>query len=336
MRVSCVFFCAAAAFAQNTGTIAGTITDADGRAVAKTPVQAANTTTHTVYKAATSDKGEYALALLPAGTYELSVPASVIDFKPYVALNIAVQSGQTVRHDIRLQEGIALNTLGDGRDFFDEFLKKPPPPDGPAPRLADGKPDLSGYWETRGLSGADPSEQEEKPDWLPAAEAFAKAQRENEYRDFPSARCLSGGVAGNANQGKFVHTPALLVILLEGDLPRQIYLDGRGHPRDLNPSWMGHSVGRWEGDTLVVDSVGFNDKNWLDFEAHPQTERLHIVERYRRPDLGHLELEMTIEDPGVLKKPWTMRKTSTLDPKGDILEYLCTENNRDLQHLVGK
>ena len=104
----------------------------------------------------------------------------------------------------------------------------------------------------------------------------------------------------------------------EGHLPRQIYLDGRSHPKDPNPVWLGHSIGRWEGDTLVVDSVGFNNRPWVD-SSHSLTEKLHLVERYRRPDLGHLELEMTAEDAGALKSPWMIKRTYVLDLNDDIM-----------------
>ena len=124
-----------------------------------------------------------------------------------------------------------------------------------------------------------------------------------------------------------------------GDPPRQIYLDRRSHPRDANPSYMGHSVGRWEGDTLVVDSVGFNDRIWLPpgRATYPQTEQMHITERFRRPDLGHLEVEMTFDDPGTFKLPWKMKRVSSLALNDyEVLEYVCNENNRDIGHLVGK
>ena len=128
-----------------------------------------------------------------------------------------------------------------------------------------------------------------------------------------------------------------MILFDEGDLPRQIFLDGREHPKEPNRTWVGHSVGRWEGDTLVVDSVGFNDKSWVSLNFYPHTEMLHQVERFRRPDLGHLEIETTIDDPATFAKPWTWKKVSALAPDGeDVEEYVCSENNRDLEHLVGK
>src|SRR2546422_4555651 len=133
-------------------------------------------------------------------------------------------------------------------------------------------------------------------------------------------------------------TPGYMVIIAEHDLPpRQIFLDGRSHPKNLDPTWMGHSIGHWEGDTLVVDSVGFNGRAWIDLEGHPFTEKTHITEHWRRPDLGHLEVEFTIDDPSSYVKPWTIKRISDLAPKGEeVAEYICTENNKDVPHLVGK
>jgi hypothetical protein len=112
-------------------------------------------------------------------------------------------------------------------------------------------------------------------------------------------------------------------------------MDGREHPKDLNPTWYGHSVGRWEGDTLVIDTVGFNDKFWFDFRGHPHTEQLHTVERYTRKDFGTLVNEVTIDDPGAYSKPFTLKFNATLMPKGEILEYICQENNVDVKHILG-
>jgi hypothetical protein len=137
---------------------------------------------------------------------------------------------------------------------------------------------------------------------------------------------------------EIVQTPARLVMIFEDDIPshRTVYLDGRQHPKDPNPNWMGHSVGHWEGDTLVVDTVGFNDKSWLDPQGHPHTEKMHVTERVRRPDLGHLEIEFTIEDPGAYAKPWLIKRVADLDPDDEIGEYVCTEGERDVVHMVGK
>jgi hypothetical protein len=127
-----------------------------------------------------------------------------------------------------------------------------------------------------------------------------------------------------------VQTQALLVIIMEGELPRQIFLDGGSHPKDWNPAWLGHSIGHWDGDTLVVDTTGFNDKTWFGGQgptATPHTEKMHITEGYRRADLGHLEIEVTIEDPDTFIKPWIFKRAAELAPDDEIQEYVCTEND---------
>ena len=133
---------------------------------------------------------------------------------------------------------------------------------------------------------------------------------------------------------KFVQTPGLIVIMLELDSAvRQIYTDGRTHPVDPNPSWLGYSVGKWEGDTLVVNTVGFNDKTWLDATGHPHSEAMRLVERYRRRDFGHLDLEITIDDPVMYTKSFTIKVTHLLQADSDILEYFCNENEKDRVHM---
>ena len=116
---------------------------------------------------------------------------------------------------------------------------------------------------------------------------------------------------------------------------RQIFTDGRRLAADVNPTWLGYSSGRWDGDTLVVETRGFNGKSWLDQVGNPSTEQLRVVERYRRPDFGHLEIEITIDDPGAYTAPWTVQQRANLLVDTDLLEFACNENNRDLQHLPG-
>ena len=328
-----------------TGTIAGTITDPDGRAVPRIPVQAASVATKVVYRATSSVTGEYSIAQLPAGTYRLTAQVSTAAFRPFLRDDLRITPGQTLKFDIRLEEGIALNTLGDGRDFFQVKAAGAGqvPPTGAAPRMQDGKPDLSGYWAGGGFGpgailrgAASDLGAPEFEEW--AAELSRKRLADN-LSDMPSARCLPGGIVSAVTNGmpqKVVQIPGLLVMFADGQFPRQIFLDGRSHPRDPNPTWLGHSVGRWEGDTLVVDSIGFNEKTWLDLNGHPHTERLHVVERYRRPDLGQLELEMRVEDPGALKTPWIVKRTYTLDPNDDVMEAVCMENEKDARHLLRK
>ena len=328
-----VLLFAAVALAQNsgatTGTIAGTVVDLSDALVSNATIQATNVTTRTRYEATSSDKGVYAIAQLPAGVYELS--AAVLGFNPYTQPNVTVTAGQTLRFNIRLTD-YQLGTLGDGREFRVSLLTPHPTPAGPTPRTREGRPDLSGVWYAQRT--IDPG----KPEPLPWADALQKERAANNSKDAPGAHCLPRGLtnAGALFPYKLVQTPGLLVMLFEDDTPshRQVFLDGRKHPRDPNPNWMGHSIGHWEGDTLVVDTVGFNDESWLDTAGHPHTEMLHITERLHRVDLGHLEIELTIEDPAAYRKPWVIKRVADLDTTDEIGEYVCID--KDAPHLVGK
>jgi hypothetical protein len=135
---------------------------------------------------------------------------------------------------------------------------------------------------------------------------------------------------------KIVQTPALIVILNPDLTYRQIFLDGRELESAPNPSWMGYSVGHWDGDTLVVESFGFNDRTWLDHDGHPHTEGLRTTERYRRRNFGNLEVEVTFSDPGAYVKPWTVAVRAELAADTEMIEWVCNEGNRGLEHWVGK
>ncbi len=325
-----LWLCASVGLAQSVGTITGTVSNLPGEAVANVSVQATNSSTNTVYKAASSANGLYTLAQLPSGVYEVSVAAP--GFNPFVQKNVTVAAPQTLRLDIHLMD-YQLDTLGDGREFRVDLISPHATPSGPTPRTAEGKPDLSGVWYAQ--RPVDPG----RPEPLPWVEALLRERAANNSKDAPGAHCLTRGVtaAGALFPYKLVQTPTLLVMLFEDDIPshRQVFLDGRGHPKDPNPSWMGHSIGHWEGDVLVIDTVGFNDRSWLDPQGHPHTEKMRVTERLRRPDLGHLEIEFTIDDPGAYKKPWTIQRVADLDPGDEVGEYVC-ENNKDPEHMVGK
>jgi hypothetical protein len=211
-------------------------------------------------------------------------------------------------------------------------------PQGPTPRLPDGKPDFSGVWRPdNGLVG-DISrilKPGETMSLKPEAEALMKSRKAGQD---PEANCLPTGVPRMAPYPWSIATaPGRLFFLFEGNIHsfRQIFMDGRQHPKDLDPTWYGHSIGHWEGDTLVVDTVGYNDLFWFDFAGHPHTEKLHTTERYTRTDLGTLVDEVTIDDPGSYTKPFTLVAKNRLDPNGEIMEYICQENNQDPSHIVG-
>ena len=322
---------------SSAGTISGTITDPDGHFV-RVPVEVVNAATKVAFRTMASAEGQYSFSPLPSGIYQLTVQVLATSYRTFLRDNVKVAPGQTIKLDIHLQEGIGLNTLGDGREFSQdvahENLAKLVVPAGPTPRMSDGKPDLSGYWSATG--GSFDSGVPEFQNW---AIYLARKRQADDLRDLPSACCQPNGIVLAVNTGaaqRIAQITGLLVMYSEGQLPRQIFLDGRTHPGDPNPTWRGHSIGRWEGDTLVADTIGFNDKPWLDWNGHSHTDKLHVVERYSRPDLGHLELEMIVEDRGALKASWLLKRTYILDPKEDILESVCTENERDLPHLVGR
>jgi hypothetical protein len=212
-------------------------------------------------------------------------------------------------------------------------------PSGPTPRTADGKPDLSGVWGYAGYTSdiAKDYDVGELP-MTPLADKLFKERQANQGIEDPEARCLPTGVPRrDPYPSKILQMPNLVVILFEGNIHsyRQIFLDGRGHPADLDPSWYGHSIGRWEGDELVVDTVGFNGLTWLDLAGHGTSDKLHVIERYSRPDYGNLKLEITIEDPVMYTRPWKVTQWTPLLPKWEIMEYICNENNVDVEHLVG-
>jgi len=309
------------AFAQGgRGAITGTVTDPRGAGVPGAKIQVKLVSTGTIYKTETSRNGTFTVKELPAGTYEFLVPTIGFTFQPYVKKDVLVQSGQTLRADARLEYSANLGTVGD--DTFLTIRNRYAGLKGPAPRMPNGKPDFSGTWN----GSEDPSAEEAAA--LPWAAALQKQRVENHFKDSPSGFCLPGeGFPSSPLVYKFVQTPKLLLQLVE-DEPnfRQVFLNGT-HPKDPDPTWKGHSIAKWEGDTLVIDTIGFNDKGWLT-DGFPHTEKLHVVERYRRPDLAHLVIDVTMEDPGTFTKPWNLHMIWELAPGEELIEYICSENNR--------
>jgi hypothetical protein len=232
----------------------------------------------------------------------------------------------------------------------------------PAPRAANGKPDLSGVWmhehtplaELKRLFGADVGatnvpgmevetvskyainilvdfKAEDSPMRPEAAEIFRRRATGLEDR----GTCLPVGVPLGSllsEPFKIVQSPRLIAVLYE-DTHRQIYTDGRVLPKEFEqPSWLGYSTGKWDRDTLLVETAGFNDKTWLDVIGHPRSEALRITERYHRRDFGHLDAEMTFDDPKMYTKPFTIKVTYELQANSDIFEYFCDENEKDSVH----
>ena len=233
----------------------------------------------------------------------------------------------------------------------------------PAPRL-NGKPDLSGVWQAErsterefvsllGKGGVDVQvdvndvtkyalnlffglKPEEVP-LRPEAASIFKRRAENPLGP-PAFRCLPDSIpmAMFILTFKVIQAPREIVLLFENaDPARQIHTDGRSLPKDPQPSWMGYSVGKWEGDTLVVETNGLNEEGWLDIFGHPRSEAMRITERYRRRDFGHMDLEITFNDPKYYTRPFSIKTGLGLIPDTDILEYVCNENEKDRAH-VGK
>jgi hypothetical protein len=241
----------------------------------------------------------------------------------------------------------------------------------PAPRTADAKPDLSGIWEyhrwsdparaaaaataiappaepvTLGVPAPQPGggglksllQNGDQILFQPWAEALYKQRLENNGIGLPSEHCLPHGPPGALMipiPFKILQTPAEVALLFEEfNYYRQIHTDGRSHPETMNPAWYGYSVGKWEKDTLVVDTAGFNDLTWLDVSGYPHSTELHTIERITRPDFGHMEILMTIDDPKAYKKPWTILMHFDLQPDTELIEHVC-DNERDARHMVGK
>jgi hypothetical protein len=211
----------------------------------------------------------------------------------------------------------------------------------PAPKSADGKPDLSGVWLVRNGGALFYITSDLKPDEMrPWAAALYRQREDNFRKETDGIACRPPGPKAGIGVGNFpvkiVQTQNLLVMLYEYQtLFRQIFTDGRSLPQDPNPTWMGYSVGHWEGDALVVTTAGYNDRTTLDLAGHPHTEALRVTERYHRRDAGHLDLQVTFEDPKSYTRSWTVPVQFDLVPDGDLIEYIC-ENERDSVHLVGK
>jgi hypothetical protein len=254
------------------------------------------------------------------------------------------------------------------RSLSAQWLHYPTPgiprnPDGspnlavPAPKTADGKPDFSGLWNTERNRPCPPDgcpDQEVSQEFLnfgwglkgglpyqPWAAELVKARMVQNGKDDPGTKCLPIGfvrvLSTDAMYRKIVQIPGLLVILHERDTAyRQIFTDGRPLPVDPNPSWNGYSIGKWDGDVLAIETIGFRDGEWLDRNGSPLTDRAKVTERIRRVNFGHMQVEVTVDDPKAYTKPWTVKLNLVLVPDSDLVDYTCLENEKDAGHLVGK
>jgi hypothetical protein len=235
----------------------------------------------------------------------------------------------------------------------------------PAPRAADGRPNLSGLWQTLSAppevlkrlipdatngAGEEPLSQyfiniffDFKPDQAPIRPAAAELFRQRALtfmKEPPISHCLPEGmpmVEMAPAPYKIVQMPGVVLMLYERDTTfRQVFTDGRKLPEDPQPSWLGYSVGKWDGDSLVVDSNGFNDRGWLDARGHAHSEDLHLTERFHRRNFGEMEVKLTIDDPKTYTKPFSITLEQRLLPDTDLLESFCAENEKDATHVDGK
>ena len=213
----------------------------------------------------------------------------------------------------------------------------------PAPKTPDGKPDLSGLWDADrkylvNIAVDLAADHKEVPMRPAALEIFNQRKDGGRAKEEPDANCLPQGVPkidAAPVPWKLVQGPGQVTILYEAfNLFREIFTDGRALPVDPNPTWLGYSVGHWEGDALVVESRGFNGKTWLDQMGHPASDALHVTERFRRPDFGHLEIEITIDDPKMYTQPWTVKEHPQFLADNELLEFNCNENERDVRHII--
>jgi hypothetical protein len=204
--------------------------------------------------------------------------------------------------------------------------------------LAAQTPDFSGIYQGGGPIN-DISEGLKPGESVPLRPDARKIMEARRSREDPEASCLPNGIPRIAPYPwRIVQTPTHIFFLFEGNIHsyRQIFMDGRPHPQDLDPTWYGHSIGRVEGKTLVIDTIGFNDLFWFDFKGHPHTERLHTIERYTFDGPDKLINEVTIDDPGAYEEPFRVTFTATRAPAGfELMEYICQENNQDVSHLQG-
>lgn len=214
--------------------------------------------------------------------------------------------------------------------------RRPEPPSGPAPRLANGKPDFSGVWQSPRMADVT----QDMPCCKGVKELPFTPWGKQQWDSYDAAKgdytgsCLPFGLlrsVGGPHPIQIVQNDKYLAMLFEQNSWFHVTpIDGRPHLKDPDPTWFGSSVGRWEGDTLVIDSIAFNGKIRIDTIGHPVSDQLHTIERFKRRDLGHIDYVLTIDDPKTFTKPWDSVRTWTLRPDWEIMEYSCEENNKDI------
>jgi|CXWL01.1.fsa_nt_gi hypothetical protein len=323
----------------STGSVAGVIADPNNNAIMGYSggfITMKNTATSAEFRADIKTDGTFLIEGLPAGDYDLSAPITGAMYRAYNRKNVVISAGETLRLRLPIEWGINLGTFGDDPTMLaKDMARSGEGLAGPPPRTRDGKPDLTGVWVPMAVVGAPPNPFPLQP-WAvemqrKLAEVRGPDAQNNGAYCLPSAMLTMTGFPY-----KFVQAGDVIVQLVEFETPgiRQIFMDGRPHPKpeDWNPAWHGHSIGRWEGDTLVIDNVGFNEIT-PGFGIH--SEKLHVVERIRRTSVNRLEIEITAADAEAFTGTWKTTRYGALAPDHEILEFVCPENNKDMQNFGG-
>jgi len=313
-------------FAQ--GTIMGSLIDPNGANITglNQNVMLVNTMTGEEYTGQTTLDGDYRITGLPAGTYDLSFLFRTAMYQSYSEEGVVIRDGETLEHDLNIEWSINLGTIGDDPGMLaNDMLRNSGDVSGPAPRLFNGNIDFSGMWAIRQT----PDVPIQRPPYQPWAAQMNEELLALDIQN-PGAYCLpqSAVMTTAGFPMQITQTPDIMIQIMEFVTPgwRQIFLDGRDFPELWNPSWQGHSRGHWEGDTLVVETSGFNEYT-PGFGIH--SDQMVVTERYTRPERGTMRVEITVEDPEALTDTYTNIREFGLVLGEEILEFICAEGNTD-------
>jgi hypothetical protein len=316
-------------FAQ--GEIFGSLIDPNGANITglNQDVTLVNVVTGEEYSDQTDLQGNFSISGLPAGSYDLSFLFRTAMYLSYTEEGVVIEDDVSLQHDLNIEWSINLGTIGDDPGMLaNDMLRRSGDLSGPAPRLFNGSVDFSGMWAIRQT----PDVPRQDPPYQPwAAEMNAELLALNFQN--PGAYCLpqSAVMSSAGFPWQIIQTPDMMIQIMEFVTPgwRQIFLDGRDFPELWNPSWQGHSRGHWEGDTLVVETSGFNDYT-PGFGIH--SDKMMVTERYSRPEIGRILVEITVVDPEALTDSYTNIREFGLVLGEEILEYVCAEGNTDPAH----
>lgn len=313
------------------GSITGSLIDPNGENITglNQSVTLVNTETGQEYSGQTDLSGNYTVSGLPAGTYDLSFLFRTAMYRSYSEEGVVIEDGSTLEHDLNIEWSINLGTIGDDPGMLaNDMIRDSGDTSGPAPRLFNGNVDFSGMWVVRQT----PDVPVQRPPYQPWAAEMAAEYEALNFQN-PGAYCLpqSAVLPSAGFPWQITQTEDIMIQIMEFVTPgwRQIFLDGRDMPEIWNPSWQGHSRGHWEGDTLVVVTSGFNDYT-PGFGIH--SDQMVVTERYTRPEMGRLLIEITVEDPEALTDSYTNVREYGLVLGQEILEFICVEGNTDPTH----